>query len=228
MKGKRLFLIAAITVAVAMALIIPVYAYTTSVSVSDNTVSSTTRSIDIEDQAEPFSVTPPEYADVSVPVWIRNHAFELSAEGDVEMRAWLLLDEYSDWLILDHAQLIVYSEAEQTELTDANVQKYTLNDDTFETVAQSIVDTVPGTYYVKVYDVDFGEEDGDSARTYDSNVPTESMTLDPERTYRFDLVFHFKGLVGETLYGEFAEDFSGTITFAVADHDPVPTAVQNP
>lgn len=224
MKGKRLYLIAAITVAVAMALIIPVYAYTTSVSVNDNTVSSTARSIDIEDQTEPFSVTPPTFENVTTPVWIRNHTLQLAADGNVEMRAWLELDDPSDWLILDHAELMIYREASQSELEDTLKQKYiqdALDEYKFKTVEQSVVDSTPGTYYVKVYDVDFGEELV-SGTHYQSLVPTPSMTLDPEKTYKFDLAFHFKGIVGDVLYDQFAADFSGSITFAIADHDPVP------
>ena len=230
MNGKRLYLIAAITVAVAMALIIPVYAYTSSVSVSDNTVSSTARTIDIEDQTDPFSVTPPEFESLG-PVWVRNHTFELVADDDVEMRAWLYLDDPSDWLILDHAELIIYSVTEDPSvLANGNVQKYVLNVDTFETVAQGSVDPESATvYYVRAYDEVFGENlDGESSRLYWSFVPTQSMTLDPEKTYKFDLVFHFKGLVGKVLYDEFAEEFEGSITFAMADRDPVPTPVQNP
>ena len=227
MKGKKLCLTAMIAIAVAMALVIPVYAYTTSVTVDDNSISSTVLSIDIEEQTEPFSVTPPTFENVTTPVWVRNHTFGLVADDDVEMRAWLYLDEPSDWLILDHAQLIVYCEADQTECEDTEIQKYiqdALDDYTFKTVAQSVVDSTPGTYYVKSYDVDFGEEeDGVSAGLYWSFVPTESMTLDPDRTYKFDLAFHFKGLVGNVLYDDFAEDFTGSITFAIAGNDPVPT-----
>ena len=223
MKGKRLYLIAALTVAVAAALIIPVYAFTSSVNVNDNTIESTKRTIDIEDQTTPFSVTPPEFANVSTPVWIRNHALELSADDDVMMRAWLYLNEPSDWLILDHAELIINHVTEDPAvLPDENVQKYILNVDTFEEVDQSTVDSTPGVYYVMAYDVAFGEtQDPMVTRFFQSLVPTQSLTLDPDITYRFDLVFHFKGLVGETLYDEYAASFPGSITFAIADKDPL-------
>ena len=228
MKAKRLYLLVAIIAAVAMVLIIPVYAFTASVNVDDNTVSSTARTIDVEDQTDPFSVTPPTYENVDTPVWLRNNTLVLAADDDVEMRAWLYLDDPSDWLILDHAQLIIYCEADQTECDDSEIQKYiqdALDDYIFKPVAQSVVDTTPGTYYVKAYDVDFGEaEDGVSETLYWSLVPTESMTLDPDRSYKFDLVFYFKGLVGNVLYDDFAEDFDGSITFAIADNDPVPTS----
>ena len=141
MNGKRLYLIAAITVAVAMALIIPVYAYTTSVNVSDNTVSSTARSIDIEDQTETFSVTPPAYADVPTPVSIGVHTFQLVADDDVEMRAWVYLNDLRDWLILDHAELKIYNETTDLNvLNDGNVQKYVLDNGTFAEVDQGDVD----------------------------------------------------------------------------------------
>ena len=228
MNGKRLYLIAAITVAVAMALIIPVYAYTSSVSVSDNTVSSTSRTIDIEDQTEPFSVTPPAYADVSTPVSIGVHTFQLVADDDVEMRAWIYLNDLRDWLILDHAELKIYNETTDLNvLNDGDVQKYVLDNGTFAEVDQGDVDPGSGThYYVAAYDVNFGEEHG-SGDTYQALVPTPSMTLDPAIEYKFEVVFHFKGLVGPTLYGQYAADFSGTITFAIADSDPVPP-IPNP
>ncbi len=219
MNGKRLLLIAVLAIAVAAVLIVPVYAFNSSVSVNDNTVESTKRTIDIEDLTESFSVTPPEYENVSTPVWIRNQTFGIDADDDVKMRAWLYLNDPSDWLILDHAELRIYHvTTDQQVLADENVQKYILNVDTFEEVPQSTVDSTPGTYYVMAYDVDFGEEEI-SARQFQSFVPTSSMTLDPDIEYKFDLVFHFKGLVGETLYDQFASSFAGTITFAIADKD---------
>lgn len=229
MKGKRLYLIAAIIVAVAMALIIPVYAYTTSVTVDDNTVSSTTRSIDIENQVTPFSVTPPSYQNVTTPVSIGVHTFEITADGNVKMCAWLSLDDYSDWLILDHTELKIYNETtDPNVLNNENVQKYVLDNGTFVTVDQGGVDPGSGThYYVMAYDVNFGEEQN-SRDTYQSFVPTPSMTLDPAIEYKFEVIFHFKGLVGPSMYSSFATNFSGSITFAIADNDPVPTPVQNP
>lgn len=221
MNGKRLLLIAALAIVVAAVLIIPVYAFTSSVNVSDNTVESTKRTIDIEDQTEAFSVTPPEYENVTDPVWIRNHTFEIDADDEVKMRAWLYLNDPSDWLILDHAELRIYNVTiDQQVLADGSVQKYILNIDTFEEVPQSTVNTEPGTYYVMPYDVDFGEE-GVSTRLDQSSVPTPTIALDPEIEYKFDLVFHFKGLVGKVLYDGFAEEFTGKITFAIADKDPL-------
>ena len=225
MNGKRIYLILALTIAVAAVLIVPVYAFTSSVNVNDNTVESTSRSIDIKNQTDPFSVTPPEYNNVSDPVYIRNHIFEIAADGNVEMRAWLFLDDYSDWLILDHAELVIYREADQSDLADPNVQKYTLENDVFEEYEGEIDPQT--TYYVQVYDVNFGEEQV-SGDTYQSLVPTPVMTLDPEIEYKFDLVFHFKGMVGSSLYNIYAANFAGTVTFAIADNDPVPTPVPSP
>ncbi len=229
MNGKRLYIIAALTVAVAMVLIVPVYAFTTSVSVNDNTVTSNERVVDIENQTEPFSITPPTFANVSTPVSITNHTLQLAADGNVSMRAWLYLNDNSGWLILDYAELKIYNVTNVADvLADGEVQKYILNGNSFEEVDQNTVDATPsGTYYVKAYDLRFGEGEisttGTEIKRYQSTIPTASMTLDPTITYKFDLVFHFKDLVGEDLYNLYRGNFNGKITFAInnADKDPL-------
>jgi len=111
MKGKRIYLIIALSIVVSAILINTAYALTTSVSVNDNTVSASERSIDIkvngEPREDPFSVAVPDYANVSTPVVINNNSLVISASDadDVKIRARLYLNDPADWLIIDYITL---------------------------------------------------------------------------------------------------------------------------
>lgn len=130
MKGKRIYLIIALSIVVSAILINTAYALTTSVSVDDNTVTASERSIDIkvngEPREDPFIVTVPDFANVSTPVVINDNSLVITASDadDVKIRAWLYLNDPADWLIVDYVTLHINNNNYDFGIQTVNAQQH--------------------------------------------------------------------------------------------------------
>ena len=227
MKGKRIYLVLALSLVAAVVLINVAYAVTSSVQSDNNTITPSERVVDIS-RAEAFTVDVPEYGDLPSTSKTDFSSLTIVADDSVKLRAWVYLNDTSDWLILDKITLTFYSVEENLEvLTNGEVDKYVIDDGKYVKVAQDVVGGNPsGTYYTVDEYYDFGITQVDSTH-YNTFVPT-GVIQKSAGTYSVDLTFSFKGTVGQELYDSFAESFSGSLTFAMADVDPAPVYVPSP
>ena len=232
MKGKRIYLVIALSIVVSVVLVNAAYAITSSVQSDDNAIDADERSVDITGQTQPFSITPPAYGSLPSTVEI-TRTVEIHASDDVHMRAWVYLDDTSDWLMLSKITLSIYVEATGAQLTQA-VDKYVIDNGVYVTVSQSAVDSdlldgeLSDTYYVK-NDFDFGIEEttpgqeSQETKRYQSFIPTDDIQIAPG-SYTFDLTFYFDKLnnLPQPLYNQFKASFTGCVTFAISGEDPAP------
>lgn len=226
MKGKRIYLVIALSLIVAVVLINVAYAVTSSVQSDNNSITASERVVDVS-MTDAFTVDVPEYASLPATAKTQLSSLTIDADGTVKIRAWVHLDETSDWLILDNIRLTFYAVAEAGDLSDGNVQKYVVDNGFYVEKTQEYVTNNPSaTYYTVGEYYDFGITQVDSTH-YNTFVPT-GIIQKTEGTYSFDLTFSFVGTVGQVLYDTFADSFSGTLTFAMADVDPAPVYVPSP
>ena len=195
MKGKRIYLVLALIIAVSMALLIPVYASMSSVQVDNNTVESSSHTIDVT-LDDGSALTMP--LEIIIPAYDPGNTHSAAIEGQhmikitstvgatdvariVKVRAYLDLDTES-WLIVDSASLTV---------TGAAGSPYTFG----------VVGTQTG--------VPTGE------------IQLLMPAGYTEKSYSFSLTITFKSDVPQDLYDDAKSHFSGNIVFVMSETDPL-------
>ena len=193
MKGKGIYLVLALAVAVSMALVIPVYASTSSVEVDNNTVESSSHTIDVtlDDGSAltmPLEIIIPDYDPSDThDVTISGHKIKVTSNVGptnvariVHVRAYLELDTGS-WLLIDSASLSVQGIAEP---------------------------------------FDFGV-DGTQTGVPTDEIELLLSAGSTEKSVSFTLTITFKSDVPQDLYDNIKSNFSGKLVFVMSETDPL-------